>query len=178
MARCQDEQLVVLSHQLFRCYDPNPNLDGMVCSYALVCMTCVWVCVCASVHMTCVCARVYGVCGERASEREEKGRQAGTGSERAIKREGGNVKEREGESVRTLNALVSVRHSTLHVTQRPSHRRLQRSRGDKRLSLHTLTVYWTTDCGCACSSRKSVTHFRGKVALAVHAKSHTLPLVS
>jgi hypothetical protein len=79
MARCQDEQLVVLSHQLFRCYDPNPNLDGMVCSYALVYMTCVCVCVCASVHMTCLCARARVVCvaRERARERRKEGRQAG-----------------------------------------------------------------------------------------------------
>ena len=80
MARCQDEQLVVLSHQLFRCYDPNPNLDGMVCSYALVYMTCV--CVCASVHMTCVCARACGVCVARERAR---GRQAA--SEQSSERE-------------------------------------------------------------------------------------------
>ncbi len=75
---------------------------------------CLCVCVCA--YDVCVCARVCGVCGERASERQ-------AGSERAIKREGGSMKEREGESMRTLNALVSGRYSTLHVTQHPAHRR-------------------------------------------------------
>jgi len=89
MARCQDEQLVVLSHQLFRCYDPNPNLDGMVCSYALVYMTCVCMCVCVCAYDVSVCARACGVCGERASEREEKGRQAGrqAASEQSSERE-------------------------------------------------------------------------------------------